>query len=489
MTLRVSSNYTRNFWLFLIAVTVARLFIAQALGPAPQESYYWNYSKHLDLSYFDHPPMTAYLIYLFTSVFGDNAFGIHFSAIFISVILTISLFYFVSMLFDEKIAFWAVVVASTTFIFALGALIITPDAPLLLFWLLMMISLYQSVKSGKNLWWILTGIFLGAAFISKYTAMFAAIGALLYLVVLKQRRMYLKTAGPLLAFVTTLIVSLPVIIWNYQHHWASFSFQSERRAAELVSLRTDYFFGFIGSQIGVLGIFLMPLFIWAIIKAIGKVKNEPRLALFFWFCIPTLVLFVMISHLTYVKMNWLAPAYFSGLPLALYFYFNSTKRSLKTYGVFALTFSVIVTTVIHILALLPGFGLGRADTINGYKELSAKVDEIKKGLESQGQLFICGYEYKTASQLRFYLKGQPETCSNNIVGKKGLAYDYWSDPDTLVGWNCIFVYDERNRYKEPRTLSVFFELVEGPEVLTVTRGGKKITDFYIYKCHQYKGVG
>jgi hypothetical protein len=188
-------------------------------------------------------------------------------------------------------------------------------------------------------------------------------------------------------------------------------------------------------------------------------------------------------------MNWLAPAYLSGLPLALHFYFNSAKRSLKTYGVFALAFSVMVTVMVHILVLLHGFGLGRADTINGFKELSARVDEIKKGLESQGQLFICGYEYKTASQLRFYLKGQPETCSNNIVGKKGLAYDYWSDPDTLAGHNCIFVYDERNRYKEPKLLSVFFEFVEGPEVLTVTRGGKKITDFYIYKCYRYKGVG
>lgn len=488
MTLRVSSNYTHSFWLFLIAVTVVRLFVAPVLGTAPQESYYWNYSEHPDLSYFDHPPMTAYLIYLFTGIFGDNAFGVHFSAIFVSVILALALFYFINILFDEKTAFWAVVVASTTFIFALGSLIITPDAPLLLFWLLVMVSMYQSVRSGRNLWWILTGVFLGSAFVSKYTAVFALVGAFLYLVVSKQRRVYLRTAGPFLTLVAALIVSLPVIIWNYQHGWASFGFQSGRRATDLVSLHPDYFFGFIGSQIGVLAIFLMPLFIWGIIKAISKVKNDQRLALLFWFCIPTLIFFVAISPLTYVKMNWLAPAYLSGFPLALYFYFRSTRRSLKNYGIFALTFSVMFTVVVHIVALVPWFGIGRADTINGFKELSARVDEIKKDFENQGQLFICGYEYKTASQLRFYLEGQPETCSNNIVGKRGLAYDYWSDPDTLVGRNCIFVYDERNRYKEPEKLSVFFEHVGGPEVLTVTRGGKKITDFYIYRCYRYRGI-
>ncbi len=488
MSLRVLSNYTRGFWLFLIAITVVRLFIALFLGPAPQETYYWNYSKHLDLSYFDHPPMTAYLIYLFTSIFGDNAFGIHFSAVFISVILAIALFYFVNALFDERMAFWAVVVSSTTFIFALGSLIITPDAPLLLFWILMMISLYQSIRSGRNLWWILTGVFLGAAFVSKYTAVFAIAGAFLYLVVSKQRRFFLKTVGPFLSLVAGLIVSLPVIIWNYQHDWASFGFQSGRRAAGLSLLRPDYFFGFIGSQVGITAIFLMPLFIWGIIKAVGKVKDDQNLALLFWFCIPTLTFFIAISPLTYVKMNWLAPAYLSGFPLALYFYFRSMRRSLKNYGIFALTFSVVVTVAVHFLALFPIFGIGRADTINGFKELSARVDEIKKDFEDREQLFICGYEYKTASQLRFYLEGQPETCSNNIVGERGLAYDYWSNPDTLIGWNCIFVYDERNRYKEPEKLSVFFEHVEGPEVLTVTRGGKKITDFHIYRCYKYRGL-
>ena len=32
----------------------------------PDEAYYWNYAQHMDLSFYDHPPMVAWLIWLGT---------------------------------------------------------------------------------------------------------------------------------------------------------------------------------------------------------------------------------------------------------------------------------------------------------------------------------------------------------------------------------------------------------------------------------------
>ena len=40
----------------------------------PQEAYYWNYSRHLDIGYLDHPPLTAWLIALATSLNGSEFF-------------------------------------------------------------------------------------------------------------------------------------------------------------------------------------------------------------------------------------------------------------------------------------------------------------------------------------------------------------------------------------------------------------------------------
>jgi 4-amino-4-deoxy-L-arabinose transferase-like glycosyltransferase len=460
--------------------------MAVVLGPAPQEAYYWNYAQHLDLSYFDHPPMTAYLIHFFTNVFGDNSFGIHFAAIFISVILSLVMFNFLGGLFGQRVAFWTVIACSTSLIFALGSIIITPDGPLLLFWLLFMMAFFRAVSENKSQWWFLSGLFLGAAMTSKYTAVFAGLGAAAYLTMAKKHRRLLLKPGPYLALIAALIVFVPVIAWNYQHDWASFKFQSGQRAAEAVSFRLNYLGTYFGLQTVMLGIFLMPVFIWGLVKAFIKRQIDSRMEYFFWFAFPMLVFFTIISPFAYVKMNWLAPVFLSGAPLAVYCYFESDNKLWKNYGKFALLFSIILTLAVHLAAILPRIGLGRADTIHGWSELAAEVESIKQEMSLSGKPFICGYEYKTASELKFHLPGHPETVSNNIVGENGLAYDYWSNPDTLIGKDCIFIYDSRNRYHG--RLIDYFARVDEPEIFTAQRAGRKIADYYIYRCYNYRGI-
>jgi hypothetical protein len=231
----------------------------------------------------------------------------------------------------------------------------------------------------------------------------------------------------------------------------------------------------------------MPIFVWGMVKLYRNIKDDHRLALFFWFAAPITVIFTIASPFLYVKMNWLAPAYLSALPAIVYLFFRSVSGKWRTFGKSAMTFSIILTAVFNIIIFLPGIGFGKPDTIHGWSELAERIDTIKSEMSEQGELFICGYEYKTASQLRFHLDGQPEVYSNNIIGEKGLAYDYWSSPDSLIGQNCIFVYDRRNRFWNQSALQKLFEKLEGPEILTVSRGGKKVTDFYIFKCYKYKG--
>ena len=58
-----------------------RLVYAGMINLTPQEAYYWVWSLHPDLSYFDHPPMVAYSIRLFTIFWGDTIYGIRLPAI------------------------------------------------------------------------------------------------------------------------------------------------------------------------------------------------------------------------------------------------------------------------------------------------------------------------------------------------------------------------------------------------------------------------
>ncbi|NLI14692.1 MAG: glycosyltransferase family 39 protein [candidate division Zixibacteria bacterium] len=484
-TLLRSNDYDRRFWIFITAATCLRLIVAFFLEPAPQETYYWNYTQHPALSYFDHPPIAAYLIRFFTELFGDNQFALHFTAVFISIILSITMYRFLADLFGKRVAFWSVLATSTAFIFALGSIIITPDGPLLLFWMLFMMSFYRAVKENTLKWWLIGGLFLGLALSSKYTAVFAGFGAMIYLAIGPERRKYLSSSGPYLMIAAAMLVFLPVIVWNVQNDFASFQFQTGRRAAEAVRFRFDYLGAFIGIQFAMLGLFLMPAFIWGVVKAIKLIKN-PVFQFFLCFIIPLIIFFGALAPWVYIKMNWIAPAYLSGAVLAVYFVFDSKSKRWLNYSKYALIFSIFLTISAHILIFIPAIGLGKADTIHGWSELAVRVQDVRNKMNSFEEPFICGYEYKTASELKFHLPNHPEIVSNNIVGENGLAYDYWCEPDTLIGRDCIFVYDSRYRFNG--RLGKYFQRVERDGILTINRGNKKITDYYIYRCYNYRGA-
>jgi len=53
-----------------------RLLYAKLVELLPEETYYWNYSRHLDIGYLDHPPMVAWLIRAGSAAFGDGEFGV-----------------------------------------------------------------------------------------------------------------------------------------------------------------------------------------------------------------------------------------------------------------------------------------------------------------------------------------------------------------------------------------------------------------------------
>ncbi|MBN8892936.1 MAG: glycosyltransferase family 39 protein, partial [Rhodospirillales bacterium] len=62
--------------LALLVLTLARLLVAALTPLAPDEAYYWVWSRALAAGYFDHPPMVALWIRAGTALAGDTALGI-----------------------------------------------------------------------------------------------------------------------------------------------------------------------------------------------------------------------------------------------------------------------------------------------------------------------------------------------------------------------------------------------------------------------------
>ena len=100
--------------------------LAAWLPVADDELYYWCWSRDLQPSYFDHPPMIAYFIRASTAVFGDSPLAIRLPACLAS---TVVLGVVGNLCRPRTIVAWV----ALTPVFLPGAVLVTPDTPLLLF--------------------------------------------------------------------------------------------------------------------------------------------------------------------------------------------------------------------------------------------------------------------------------------------------------------------------------------------------------------------
>jgi hypothetical protein len=484
-------KYFKYLLYLILGTTIFRLIYINLLNLAPQEAYYWNYSRHLSLSYLDHPPILAYLIFLFTHLGKQSEFFVRISCVLISLGLTYLTYLIGKLLFDPKVGFFSALLLNCILIFSLGAIIATPDTPMIFFWVLSFYFFSKLILTQEKKWWYLCGISTGFGLLSKYTAIFIIFSVFLYLLFSKQNRKWFLSKEPYLALILAILIFSPVIIWNAQNNWVSFLFQSSRRAKELGSFSPRHFFSYLGAQIGVVSPLVYAGLIYATIKSgiVGFKENHQKFLLCFFLSFPIILFFTLVATKYWVKINWLSAGYFSASIslVALFFQLKEKgKKWVRTWGISALIVSLIFVLIAHILPIAKSIPVSSSlDTVTGWKELAQRVEGEKSKMR-EGTIVV-GYGYKVPSEIAFYTS--LETYSNNIVGENGLQFDFWSNPKDFLGNDAIFVYDQRERYKNPENLKNFFVSVEEEEPLKIYRGGRVLTTFHIFKCYEYKGPG
>jgi 4-amino-4-deoxy-L-arabinose transferase-like glycosyltransferase len=482
----------KKLLIYLIAgITILRLIYVNCVPLVPQEAYYWKYAKNIALSYFDHPPMTAYIIALFTWIGGDNVLFIRLGSIILSIGLMLLLYAITNQLFNnQKWAILSLLAINCTVIFSIGSTIITPDVPLLFFWALIVYSLARLLESNHWKWWYVAGMALGFGLLSKYTAILIVPGILIYVLLSRSQRKWLLTIHPYSGLIVAFIIFSPVIVWNYQHDWSSFLFQSSNRVSQMNRLRFDFFFQLIGSQLGMLTpyIFFLVLIGSIQIGILSLKESNEKFSLLFWIAFPVYLIFTLSSFRSLVKMNWLAPAYITSIIASIVWLNSSNTKWSKRFKQWfkpGLILGLIIVLFMHLLPLLPMFPIRRGDTWTGWQELADRVMEIKT--EMGEETFIFGHEYKIPSEITFYTPHHEHTHSGEIIGEKGLQYDYWTNTDELIDKNAIFVTSDARRYRNIDKLKNHFQFVEAEPPLKIVHHKRVFRIFYIYRCYGYKG--
>src|SRR5665647_1177165 len=227
------ARLVRNTVLTILALVALRL-VAAAFTPLTfDEAYYWMWSKHLAGGYYDHPPMVALVIRLGTMVAGDTELGVRLASILLALPMSFAVFRAAAILFGgQRVAATATILLNVTLMAAVGTLIVTPDAPLLVASSFVLFFLAKVLETGRGAWWLAVGAAVGAALLSKYTALFFGPAILIWLVSVPKLRRWLISPWPYFGGLVAAAVFSPVILWNADHHWISFIKQIGRARIE-----------------------------------------------------------------------------------------------------------------------------------------------------------------------------------------------------------------------------------------------------------------
>ncbi|HAG15819.1 MAG TPA: hypothetical protein DCG69_04750 [Bacteroidales bacterium] len=479
----------KKYIVLILLFNLIRIIILPFFGMMPQDAYYYFYSEHLSLSYFDHPPMVAYMQYVFSLVFGKTVFSVKLADFVVSLGTQLLFFYLAKKVLSPQQSTKALLLLTSTILISSISLITTPDVPLLFFWTLAILFLYKAIFEIKKWNWIWAGIAMGLAFDSKYTAVGLPAGLFLFLLVSGKYRHYLRQVWPYLAVLLMAIVSLPVLLWNLDHDFASFSFQSNQRTDAISKINVSNVVGLVGMQLFLLLPIIFVGLWWLIVRyskrfAFKTNRISAESLFLFSFFLPMFLGFYFLSFFIWVKLNWLMPAYISGLILLTPFISNKLIK-------WQLGISIFFHLLIMVEVFFYPVAVKSDDTWYGWENFAEQTEQIR---DKYPDAFVFSRDgYKTASQLQFFTN--KKVYSSNIVGERALHYDYIGDNvNDLIGKDALFIdsdkrlkTDEKSDGIYPKVSKYFGSVVELEPIL-VKKGEKTVRKFYIYYCTDYKGL-
>src|ERR1700756_2316578 len=213
----------RNTAVTILALVALRLGAAAWTPLTFDEGYYWMWSKHLAGGFSDYPPGVAAVIRLGTLIAGDTTLGVRLVSILLALPMSWAVYRSAAILFGGvRVAATATILLNVTLMAAVGTLVVTPDSPLLVASSFVLFFLAKVLETGRGAWWLAVGGAVGAALLSKYTALFFGPSILIWLISVPKLRRWLLTPWPYVGGLVSLLMFTPVILWNADHHWVSF---------------------------------------------------------------------------------------------------------------------------------------------------------------------------------------------------------------------------------------------------------------------------
>lgn len=444
---------TKNLFIILFL----KLLIIFFLPLTGDEAYFIYWAENINIGFYDHPPMIGWLIYLMSFIIDDFRFFRLFS--FFSSILAAYLIYKILLEFDldEKKAKLSGALFLLMPVNILMVLIVN-DIPLFIFGLL---GGYFLVKSLRVDWLknsLISGVFFGLSFLSKYFAVFLILGLTLYALFTGNRKNIKNVLTVLLVVVP---FGLQNLYFNYTSCWNNIMFNFVARSEDLeYNLKT-----FVGFLL-VLTYYFTPWGIYYLFKS--KVSINSLLKFVVFSVSVGMAIYTIVSFKKSIGLHWvlLFVPYF--VMLFSYLKEQHMAKMIK----YTLIFTYIHIALLLVLSFIPS-GLFEGNKNFNTVLMFKNTDMICEHIDEYKNLYTTGYT--PSAILSYHCDRKINVIMDN--SKYGRESDKLLDISSLQGDSVSIFYRKK---PDLNKLDRVFDSVE-VDVISLAK-----TKFYVAKVSGFK---
>jgi len=470
------------FFVISGALIALRIFFISNTLLIDDEAYYAMYARHLSWGYIDHGPVIAYLVRLFT-ILGENSFTVRLGALTLLFMLTVFLYRFGKTYFNEATGIIMSLGISANMLFHTNAVVITPDVPLAFFTIMAIIYYYKAYFiDAKYLY--AAGILLGLAVLSKVSALFPAVGIILFPFVIQGKRHFLSDIRFYGSLVAALLVFIPFIIWNLQNDLAFVRYQGSHVTS------SGSWSDFSGLWLGLLVTIGPVFFYYSVIKPFLLLKRllsiSPELTYFTIVTIIPTIYFLVHSVFSRMEVNWPAPIFSGGLFLFGILLGENWPVYRKRF-IFQVGFSLLLILIVTVQTFWPFLPIkGKIDVTNRYHIYNAFPSELKAYLQAYPELQnkrLLADNYQIPSMINFYLNPSLEASALSINYHETL-YSFLYQDGMFVGKDFLFL---KRGKTFPKKFTPYFDDAILLQLFESKRLGQKVAGYSLWSVTNYRG--
>ncbi|MGM0593725.1 MAG: glycosyltransferase family 39 protein [Pseudomonadota bacterium] len=334
------SDPVRLFWWGFASTLLLKLALAAWLPLTGDEVYFYLWGRYPDYGFYDHPPLVGWVLTLLMQV-SDAQWWLRLPAVLLGSLIGLSLYRVSKVrLGRERAALLGLAYLLAPM--SLVAVLITTDTLLILFGFLSALALWRALQQGTGgyRWFLLSGMMLGLAFLSKYFAVLLGLVYGVYLLLVRPGRR--NALGLLLILLAVLPFAAVNIVWNYQHCWNNILFNIFNRHSEPMTWQGPLLY------LVTLSYLLTPVLLWyGWRRRCQWLKSVRDGELFGWLWLLPLGLFLLLSWKAKIGLHWLLTFYpFVFFSLVALFDTQQLRRTATFMGLFSALHLLAVVVVL-----------------------------------------------------------------------------------------------------------------------------------------------